>query len=109
MWLEEAEFSPLGGAVRDAQVQGLVQRPPEQYSTDSCTLYDCCAVVWPALCAVVSCPPPGIILGGIFLLLCYIYLYPYGVFPIHKFTRILKLQNTPDPLPHTTHKIVLPR
>ena len=31
-------------------------------------------------------------------------MYPYG-FPIHKFTRILKLQNTPDPLPHTTNSL----
>ena len=108
MWFEEAEYRPLGGAVRAAQAQGLVQRPPEQYPTDSCTLYDCCTVVWPALCGVVSCPPRyHFARWGIFLL--YIYtMYPYG-FPIHKFTRILKLQNTPVPIPHSTHKILLPR
>ena len=31
-------------------------------------------------------------------------MYPYG-FPIHKYTRILKLQITPDPLPHTTNSL----
>jgi len=99
MWFEEAEFRPLGGAVRDAQAQGLVQRPPEQYPTDSCTLYDCCAVVWPALCGVVSCPPPVsfCMLWGIFLL--YIYHVPLRI-PnpqVHAHSQITKHARPPPP------------
>jgi len=63
-------------------------------------------VPWCGLLCVVLCrAPPGIILHVGAFFCAYVYtMYPYG-FPIHKFTRILKLQKTPDPLPHTTHSL----
>jgi len=64
------------------------------------------AVPWCGLLCVVLCrAPPRYHFACCGAFFCYIYtMYPYG-FPIHKFTRILKLQNTPDPLPHTTHSL----
>jgi len=100
MWFEEAEFRPLGGAVRDAQAQGLVQRPPEQYPTDSCTLYDCCAVVWPALCGVVSCPPlVSFCMLGHFSAI-YIPCTPTD-YQSNAHSQITKTRQTPSPTPHT--------
>ena len=103
-WFEEAEFRPLGGAVCDAQAQGLVQRRPEQCPTDSCTLYDCCLRCRGVACSVWCCvvPPPDIILhfGAFF---CYIYtMYPTDSQSISSraFSNY-KTRQSPSPTPHT--------